>query len=109
MRKYLRGYLPRYRMQPEVRERERAKAREHHKSHARFTKHGMTMDEYHAMFERQGELCLICKAVLTRPYVDHDHKTRRIRGLLCQHCNTGLGYFHDDSTALRSAAAYLER
>jgi len=46
---------------------------------------------------------------IKRLAVDHDHKTNKIRGLLCQFCNTALGKFLDDVEILKKAILYLER
>ena len=50
--------------------------------------------------------CVIC-GVQESLVVDHDHKTGKIRGMLCNHCNRGLGHFRDDPTLLEFAAQYL--
>ena len=41
-------------------------------------------------------------------YIDHDHKTGHVRGLLCYYCNTGIGNFDDSISRLESAITYLE-
>lgn len=50
--------------------------------------------------------CVICGSK-EKLVVDHDHKTGKIRGLLCNHCNRGLGHFKDDPMLLEFAAQYL--
>jgi hypothetical protein len=73
-------------------------------------KYGMSLEEYGAMWTRQGGACAICERPFRRtPHVDHCHVTRLVRGLLCSNCNVGLGYFEDNPIFLRRAAAYVER
>lgn len=50
--------------------------------------------------------CMIC-GIEENLVVDHDHKTGKVRGLLCNHCNRGLGHFKDKEESLRSAIDYL--
>ena len=51
--------------------------------------------------------CVICGS--NEPLVvDHDHKTGHVRGMLCNHCNRGLGHFRDDPELLQFAAIYLQ-
>jgi hypothetical protein len=72
-------------------------------------KYGITVGTFNWLLEYQKKVCAIClKEAPTGKhlYVDHDHTTKRIRGLLCNHCNLGLGHFDIDS--LRRAASYLE-
>jgi transcription elongation factor Elf1 len=65
------------------------------------------------MREEQDYACAVCrKSEEDCPkqslHVDHDHKTGRIRGLLCGQCNSGLGMFGDAPERLRNASNYLE-
>ena len=63
-------------------------------------------DEDLAKLKAEVTQCVICGAE-EKLVVDHDHKTGKIRGLLCNHCNRGLGHFRDDPTLLEFAAQYL--
>lgn len=62
-----------------------------------------------AMIEAQGGLCAICEGPLERPHVDHDHKTGKVRGILCFNCNAGLGKFQDKVEVMALAVEYLRR
>ena len=72
-------------------------------------KYGITTAEWHDLLLRQAGECEICGCQMTRPYVDHDHATGKVRALLCRLCNMGLGSFADSPASLRMAAEYLER
>jgi hypothetical protein len=65
------------------------------------------------MLEDQGHVCAICgtkdPGYKGRFVVDHDHDTGNVRGLLCDRCNTGIGFLQDNIAVLRSAINYLER
>lgn len=69
---------------------------------------GMSHEDYTAMYERQNGRCLICKEEHELLRIDHDHVTKRIRGLLCHHCNSGLGLFRDRQDLLIAAVEYLK-
>jgi hypothetical protein len=74
-------------------------------------KYGITLDQYQNMFNLQEGKCAICgihQDELTRAlYIDHDHCTENIRGLLCHKCNSILGYVNDDINLLENAIKYL--
>jgi len=99
----------RYATDPEFRAKKRESDRK--REHARTCRrHGITVAEFDAMFAHQHGACGICERPFQgTPHIDHDHTTRRVRGLLCNKCNLGLGYYNDDPAFLRNAARYLER
>lgn len=71
---------------------------------------GMTADDVDAMIEAQGGCCAICERQPERLgawHVDHDHKTGRIRGVLCSRCNHAIGLLQEDRVLIERAAAYL--
>jgi hypothetical protein len=74
--------------------------------------YGITMDDKIRMREEQNNRCAICEDEFENDrcaYVDHDHTTKKVRGLLCQRCNTGYGMFRDNVSIVRRALAYGEK
>jgi hypothetical protein len=72
-------------------------------------KYGITIEEYEAMLARQGGGCGICgrpPSASISLHIDHDHRTGRIRGLLCFVCNSSLGEL-DDPDLLWAALVYV--
>lgn len=75
-------------------------------------KYGITLDEYDAMLEKQNQVCKIClgpPGSKGRYYIDHNHTTGKIRGLLCSYCNFALGNSRDNIDILRNMIEYLEK
>lgn len=73
----------------------------------------LTLDDYQKLLASQGGGCAICgrEQEVTPGWklsVDHDHVTKLVRGILCGHCNRGIGHFMDSPQRLRLAAEYLE-
>jgi hypothetical protein len=75
--------------------------------------YGITLDDFNKMLKNQGGKCAICRGTETRDKhkvmaVDHDHKTGKVRALLCFKCNSALGNFNDDPELLKKALKYLK-
>jgi hypothetical protein len=75
---------------------------------------GLTLDQFHSLFENQDFSCAICGDELVLggkrgACVDHCHATGRVRGILCAKCNLGVGHFRDDSARMIAAAGYIEK
>lgn len=71
-------------------------------------KYGMTEEDWDEMFDSQGKRCACCGIPrATMWVVDHCHDTGKVRGILCHHCNSGLGQFGDDIARLQLAVKYL--
>jgi len=71
-------------------------------------KYRISPAEHAELLEKQHGGCAICGLVV-KLCVDHNHKTGKVRGLLCPACNRGLGAFRDSTYALRAAVTYLEQ
>ena len=76
-------------------------------------KFGITQEDYKKILEEQNSLCAICGADHYKEkkglYVDHNHETGEIRGLLCNNCNCGIGYLKDDVKLLNKAIKYISK
>lgn len=70
-------------------------------------RYGITYSIYKEMAESQDNSCKICKKESYDLVVDHCHSTNKVRGLLCQPCNKGLGMFEDNKDYLKEAIDYL--
>lgn len=71
---------------------------------------GITVMEYDAMLESQGGVCSICGGTNKsgrRLGVDHNHKTGRVRALLCGPCNCAIGNVREDPAIARKLAVYI--
>ena len=78
-------------------------------------RYGLTVEMFEKLLTEQEGKCAICKKELVLDggkvgmHTDHDHKTSKVRGLLCAKCNRGLGCFDDNPGFLTEAIKYLER
>ena len=72
-------------------------------------KFGLALIGYESLLDEQGHVCAICGNIDPSRglAVDHNHETKKVRGLLCGSCNNGLGRFKDSAELLDKAAAYL--
>ena len=84
------------------------------------TTYGLTLEDYEEMLSKQDGKCAICQVsqdisidrrgrVKSTLYIDHCHKTGKVRGLLCSLCNNGLGNFRDSDELLNKAVEYLKK
>jgi len=74
--------------------------------------YGLTKDDYQRLISRCSGLCEICRCppvTKVRLVIDHDHATGKVRGLLCDKCNTAIGKLGDSTGSLFAAIDYLCR
>ena len=79
-------------------------------------RYGLTEEEFIEMAEEQEWLCAICRKDIhginlvngkRMAHVDHDHESGKVRGLLCNNCNRGIGLLGDSAEILSRASQYL--
>lgn len=89
----------------------------HNHSHRKIT-FGLSPEDFESMQASQNNACAICRVIFERtPHIDHNHACcvgkkscgKCIRGLLCHHCNAGLGNFKDTIELLLKAIQYLQK
>ena len=86
--------------------------------HQIYKAYNLTVEAFRILESKQGGRCAICKRSkeeIKRERkkfyefsVDHNHKTGKVRGLLCPTCNTLLGHAKDDIQILYNAIEYLK-
>lgn len=69
--------------------------------------YGINLNTFDNMKKQQENKCLICKKI-SKLHVDHCHKTKKVRGLLCTKCNMAIGLFKDCINNLENAILYLK-
>jgi hypothetical protein len=88
------------------------KRRAHSKLKAALKSRNVSEQEYRNLLAAQGGVCAICtsspKAGRRRLCIDHCHETGRVRGLLCDRCNRGIGLLRDNVSVLARAIEYLK-
>ncbi len=70
--------------------------------------YGLSLEQFHKMIDDQQGLCALCGIHMNTPYVDHCHKTKRVRKLLCMQCNTALGMVKENIATLTNMIAYIQ-
>lgn len=72
----------------------------------------ISLEDYNNLLNQQNNRCKICNREFTGinpmvPNIDHDHKTGKVRGILCSKHNIALGGFEDNIEFLKNAINYL--
>ena len=77
--------------------------------------------EYNQLLEKQGHKCAICNSTDPKGrksgrggsidvfFVDHNHKTGEVRGLLCNVCNRTIGYVNEDVELIKNMIEYVKK
>lgn len=75
--------------------------------------YNITLEEYNTLFIKQNGCCAICgkhqNELKNKLSVDHNHTTKKVRGLLCHKCNVALGYADENIHILLNMVYYLKK
>ena len=92
-------------------QKKQVKASENYKRTHRFeilsTKYNIPIDEVRDKFLKSNGLCVICKRE-KKLVLDHCHRTNKIRGFICNKCNTALGMIEDNIQTAKNIVKYLK-
>lgn len=71
------------------------------------SQYGISLEEWNYMYQKQNGRCAICRKQTETLVVDHDHESGAVRGLLCNSCNSALGFIYDDISIIEKIKSYL--
>ena len=75
-------------------------------------RYGLSYEEWERIREKENYSCMICgiteDEMSKKLDVDHSHDTGKVRGVLCNPCNTMLGRARDNVQILEAAVEYLK-
>lgn len=71
-------------------------------------RYNLTTEEFNKLRELQQDKCAICGRI-RKLCVDHNHKTKEVRGLLCRKCNSALGYLEDSEKLTLNLLGYIRK
>jgi len=89
----------------------KGKESRYNREHKRLKRYGLTPEQYDDLFRIQNGRCKICGKPQSdfgrKLAIDHNHKTGRVRGLLCNNCNVIIGLCYENTDILISTISYL--
>ena len=84
----------------------------------RAKRYGISVEDVESLLEESGHCCMICgvhadsishsRSKHSKLYIDHNHETNTVRGVLCGNCNAGIGMLQDSPDILNKAILYLQ-
>lgn len=71
-------------------------------------RYGISLDQFQAILAAQGNVCAVCRKDKKVFCLDHNHKTLKVRGVVCLNCNLRvIGGARDQDHLLINAAEYV--
>lgn len=101
-----------YERQNKWREKNAGRQKKYWKNRHLQKTYGITLEQKESIIKAQDSCCPICGKNIVNDktsHVDHDHKTGKLRGVLCMSCNAGMGLLGDSELILNNAIRYLRR